>query len=181
MGIGIGILLLLVFLAIYSVLYVSAAQSFAKDQLCAWLQAKTGSVVEIGSLHLTPFTNLELNTVLVRDHHQDTLIFAHELRVNLWWAMIKQGKVELNYLTLNEAYFNLKQYKGEDDVNFQYFIDKFDSGDTTKKKKEPFRIWSDKIVIIDSRFSYRYEEDTLTGFGVNFENIENFTLEWYFQ
>lgn len=167
-----GILLLLIVIALYSVLYVPAAQAFAKDQLVGWLQNKTGSLIQIGSLHLTPFTNLELNTVLIRDHHQDTLIYAKEIRVNLFWAMVKQGKAELNYLTLNQAYFNLKQYKGEDDVNFQYFIDKFDSGDTTKKNTEPFRIWSDKLVVIDSRFSYRYEEDTLSGFGVNFENIK---------
>lgn len=164
--------MLLLFISIYSLLYVSSVQAFAKNRLCDWLQKQTGSQVEIGALHFTPFTNLELSDVLIRDHHQDTLLHAHGISINLLWAMVREGKAELNYITLNRAYFNLKQYKGEDDVNFQYFLDKFDSGDTTKKVHEPFRLWSDKLVIIDSRFSYRYEEDTLTGFGVNFDNIK---------
>ena len=96
-----------------------------------------GTDLNIGKVNLSFLGNIELKDVEIRDHHKDTLIFVKKLSTSLLSAKkALDGQLLFDAITLEDAHYYMKTYKGETDDNMAVFIDSFNS-DTPKDSLAP--------------------------------------------
>ena len=92
----------------------AGAQWIAKQ-----LEKVLGTEVEIKSIHLGFLGGFTAEGFLIKDHHQDTLIYSHELYTDIKPILgnTSDKKLNLGRVKLVGAVLNLKQYKGESRSN----------------------------------------------------------------
>lgn len=137
----ISILLLVFTLGI--ALQFSSVQTFIAQKLSAYLSDKWDIPIQIEKVDIDLFNSVGLEGVLIGDHHQDTLLYAGDLDVNIGYFSVKPAALSIQQVTLNNALFRLQKYPGEKALNINNLIDKFKSDkpkDTTKKSSFNFDI-----------------------------------------
>ena len=112
-----------------------------QTKLAAWVMQrinedyKVDIQVERVSISLTGMVGLD--GVLIRDHHQDTLIAAHEIRTPLLdLKAVMNGNLIFSNIEADGLMMDMKTYKGDTLSNLDVFVSRFDSGDPASK--EPF-------------------------------------------
>lgn len=167
----ISILLLLLLLA-YGLLRTPRFQTYLVGKVTNYLSEKLHTVARIEGVDIAFFSKIVLEGIYVEDLHHDTLLYAKKLKVDIHKILIEKNIINLKSVMLEQCRFNLVQYKNEKDLNFQFIIDAFDSGDTsTTKNKKPLKIFSNQLLLKDVDFSYEYQADTSSFAGVNFDHI----------
>lgn len=124
-------------------LQLSSVQTFLAQKLSAYFSEEYGIQIHIDKVDINLFNSVGLEGVLVGDHHQDTLLYANDLDVNIGYISVKPVAISIQKVTLNDALFRLQKYPGEKSLNINYLIDKFKSNkpkDTTKKSTFYFDI-----------------------------------------
>jgi hypothetical protein len=95
-----------------------------------------GTDINVDQVNLTIFGGVKLKTVLIRDHHKDTLIFANRIKTNILdIGKMAAGDLLFGDIRLDGVIFNLKIYKGETDSNLDKFVALFDSDTPSSGKK----------------------------------------------
>lgn len=95
-----------------------------------------GTDINVDQVSVSIFGGVKLKTVLIKDHHKDTLIFANRIKTNILdIGKIIGGDLLFGDIRLDGVVFNLKIYKGEDDSNINKFIALFDSDSPPSGKK----------------------------------------------
>ncbi|WP_316840566.1 translocation/assembly module TamB domain-containing protein [Pedobacter gandavensis] len=111
-----------------------------------------------------------MENLLVLDQQKDTLLNTPKFLVDLNLLSIKRRIVDINTVQLNNGAFFLKTYK-DGSTNLDFIIDYFDSGPPTVKKKKPYKITFDRVILNNFGFKYKnYKYDTVMK-GVNFEDV----------
>ena len=111
-----------------------------------------GTDMTIAKVGLQLNGDVELKEILIRDHHQDTLIRIGELNTSIIsYSNLYNGKLNFGYINIEDVLFNLKAYKGENDTNLDVFVDKFDDGQPRKGPSE-FLFASSDISIENGEF-----------------------------
>lgn len=106
--------------------------------------------ISIDKVAITVFGGVKLKTVLILDHHQDTLIYAGRIKTSLLDVKkIVKSKLFFGDLRFDDLYLNIVNYKNEKDTNLDIFVDAFDDGKPASGK---FLMQSKNIYIKDSRF-----------------------------
>ncbi|WP_232505653.1 translocation/assembly module TamB domain-containing protein [Flavobacterium crassostreae] len=128
-----GLLLLLLLSAIaLSVPYVQTkiAQYFTQT-----INKDFGTNISMDGVRLSVFGGVKLKNVLIKDHHQDTLIFTKIIHTNILdGKKLLDGDLLFGDIHLDGLIFNLKTYKNEKESNLDVFIKAFDSGKPATKK-----------------------------------------------
>lgn len=146
---AVGIVLL-----VYMALYIPAVQraicSEAEKQLSDFLKTD----VEIGSISIAPFNQLELYDVKIPSPDGKPCIAIDKLGAGIaLWRLIRHGEIEITYAEIIGLDFRLIKPAPDKPLNIKFLIDAF-------KPKEPgkpptkFDLRLHSIVLRSSRFSF---------------------------
>ncbi|NRS88768.1 hypothetical protein HNQ02_001686 [Flavobacterium sp. 7E] len=109
-----------------------------------------GTKIAIDGVRVSVFGGVKFKNVMIRDDHNDTLIFTKILNTNiLEGKKILDGDLIFGDIRLEGLVFNLKTYKNEKDTNFDRFLNAFDSGKPSTRK---FLLKTNSATITDGHF-----------------------------
>lgn len=139
---------------------IHAATGFVSD--------KTHTRVEIGRIAISFPKNIVLENVFVEDLQHDTLLSVTELSVGAdLWALFG-GKIAVSDIRLSGATSHIRRTLPDSAFNFDFIIDVFASGDSTKPidttASTPPEIKVGKLYLSDIRFKY---DDEISGVFTN--------------
>lgn len=119
-------------LLLYILLSIPAVQQKVADFAVNQLKTTLKTEVSIEEVRLRLFNHVELKGIYIEDQQQDTLLYAGLLDASLSpWELIKNKKLAITSINLNDFLINVNQKDSISDFNFQFIIDAFSSTDTT--------------------------------------------------
>jgi hypothetical protein len=173
---------LLLALLIFS-LQFKPVQTYFAQKAAAYLSKELKTTISIKSLYIKPFKSIVFEDLLVLDLQKDTLLHTPAFMVDINQLSIDNRIIDINTVQINNGSFFLKDYKDKTS-NLDFIIDYFDSGPkTVKKKKKPYAINFDRIIL--NKFAFKYKnylaKDTVQGKSVNFDNVDVKDLSGIFE
>lgn len=130
------------------ILSISAVQTKIGNYVTNKINKDFGTNLTVKKVDLSLLGMVQLKGIQIRDHHKDTLIFVNKLKTSLINAKrILDSEVNLNSISLEDAVFYMKTYKGEKDDNLTVFIDAFDSGKPRDSLSNPFILKSTNVYV----------------------------------
>lgn len=156
-------------------------QTYVAKKAAAYLSEELNTTVSLSSIYIKPFSSVVIEDLLVLDQQKDTILNTPKFIVNLNQLSLKQRIIAINTVQINRGSFFLKSYKDRS-TNLDFIIDYFDSGPkTVKKKKKPYQISFDRIILNNFSFKYKnYRRDTIMK-GVNFDDVALSNLNGIFE
>lgn len=151
-------------------------QTFVTQKIANYLSDELKTVVKVGGVDIEFVSKIVLENVYIEDLHHDTLINAQKIKVGLNHFNLDKFQnniINLNSILLENTRINAVQYKGESDINIQFLADYFDPPrprDPNRKRK-PLYVFCNSVILKNVDFSYRYEKDTTTNYGMNYSDI----------
>ena len=157
------ILLLLVFIALL-LLQTSFVQNFGRTKIQAYLESKLHTKVIIGELSVDFPKSIVLKNIYLEDQHQDTLLFAGNLNLNVnLWGLFKH-RVVVNDIKLDRWTVNIERLLPDSAFNYAFVVKAFASGDTNQEKaakgNTPWTFELGNIHLVNIRTHYK---DDATG------------------
>lgn len=133
-------------------LTIPAVQTYLGKKVTGNLRESMQVDINVQQLSITPFGSVKLKGVLIKDHHQDTLIYSKQIQTKIVGkrALLK-GNLLFGDLQAQELKFYLTTYKDEADSNINVFVEKFKK-DNKKENTEPFILKSSNLKIANGRF-----------------------------
>lgn len=159
---------------LYIAVQTETFQTWAAHRATAYLSDELGTKVDVGRLKITFIKDVTLENVFVGDKHNDTLVFGESIRVTVNGFNYEKKKLRLEEAELKNIKVKLIKYKGEDDFNFQFLADYFDSGPDTPKDTtpSPWKITYGNLILKNVDFLYRLMRDTdRVEHNMNYNNI----------
>lgn len=142
-----------IFIAIIALLSISSVQTQLGKLLTKRLNTTYNTSININKAGLEFNGSVELKDIMIKDHHNDTLIYVDELNTSLIsFTKILDQKLNLGKIKIKGLRFNLKTYGDESDSNLDVFVAKFDKNNPKPKDKK-FELSSNRVEIINSYFS----------------------------
>ncbi|MBK7627426.1 MAG: translocation/assembly module TamB domain-containing protein [Bacteroidales bacterium] len=145
-----GIIILLPTL-LYLVLQIPQVQTAIVQRITSHFSSELKSTISIESFHYRFFNRLTLNNILIKDNHNDTLLFSQEVSVILKGIDLKNNSTRLGKVTLIRPYVALIT-DSTGLMNLSWFLGKLKSPPDTVKKA-PLRLSIDQIDFSNARFS----------------------------
>ncbi|MDG1504289.1 MAG: hypothetical protein P8Q27_07030, partial [Flavicella sp.] len=161
----------MILLLLSTVLSFSGVQTQLGNYATRILRERADVQIAIKKIDLSYLGRIKLNELLIKDHHNDTLIAVANLQTSLLSLyQIFQKQVSLGTVVLENGSFNLTTYPGESQNNLTVFSKKLQPN---KKIKNPsFQLTSDQIQLrgIDFEISNQNkEENTSVAFYKNIQ------------
>ena len=129
-----GLILLLLISAV--VLSLPFVQTRIGHYVTQMLNDDYKTDINVDEVAISVFGGVKLKTVLIKDHHKDTLIYANRIKTNILdLGKMLNGDLFFGDIRLDGVVFNMKIYKGEDDTNLNKFVALFDSDTPSSGKK----------------------------------------------
>lgn len=147
----------------------SRFQTFLVKQYISSLSEKLGVDINVDNVSVSFFQDLKLRGVYIEDLHQDTLLFAPEILVDIDEFSISEKVVLVDEITLDKVYFNLKKYKTDSVLNLQFIVNHFAKKDSTSSSNWKFGL--NNLNVSDSRFNYTNEHFKAKNKGVDYNHI----------
>ena len=145
---------------------MSSTQTKLGDYVSSALQDSYDVKISVEKIDLSYLGQVKLKGILIKDHHNDTLIAVSKLQTSLLSAKeVLKNKVDLGSVSLFDGIFNLKTYKGEKKSNLTIFSQKLVK--KTKSEKRSFELQTEKIKVYGIDFEIINEnrgKDSLTAF-----------------
>ena len=136
---------------------IPAVQTYLGKKVTDNLNETYGVDIQITKIGLTYAGNVSLKEVFIKDHHQDTLIYASSIETSILDIKeISKGKPALGEVSIEDLNFKMKIYKDEDSDNLMTFIRKFNTGKKTSSE-EKFVLTTKNIGIIRGKYSFTNE------------------------
>jgi hypothetical protein len=130
-------MLFLLFVSI--ILSTSFVQTKLGNYATIKINENFGTNLNIGKINVSFLGNIALKDVQIRDHHKDTLIFVKKLSTSLLSVKkVLDGTLLFDNITLEDAYYHMKTYKGETTDNMAVFIESFRSDTPKDSLDAPF-------------------------------------------
>ena len=87
-----------------------------------------GTNLSIGKVNLSFLGSIALKEVQIRDHHKDTLIFVKKISTSLLSVKkVFNNKLLFDAISIEDAFYFMKTYKGETTNNMAVFTASFRS------------------------------------------------------
>jgi hypothetical protein len=130
-------MLFLLFVSI--ILSTSFVQTKLGNYATIKINENFGTNLNIGKINVSFLGNIALKDIQIRDHHKDTLIFVKKLSTSLLSVKkVLDGTLLFDNITLEDAYYHMKTYKGETTDNMAVFIESFRSDTPKDSLDAPF-------------------------------------------
>ena len=158
----------------FSIMRFPSVQTFMIQRITSHLSEKISSTVSVGKMEYYFFNRLQLNEVLIKDRHDDTLIYAPKITIgirslNLRSRSMTFGKIIVTYPVV--AF--ITDTTGE--MNLSWYLDNLrNREDTVKNVKSTIKI--SQIGIIDGRFSLINMEGRKSKIPTDFSNLRLSTI-----
>ena len=167
------ILAILVFLLVvlFLLIQVKSVQTYLAKRATTYLSDKLGTQVDIGRLEIDFFKTLVLTDVYIEDLHHDTLLYSKKLKVDIGNFDLENHTVHITSISLLETKAALIKYLKDEDFNYQFIIDSFESKEKSTKKQVPWDVSVAEVKLVNSDFAYKNEHDTLITTGVNYFDL----------
>ena len=146
-------------------------QTFVANSLVQNISKKMGGEIVFGSIYLSPFTGVNIHNLYIEDDKKDTLVFIENLVVDLKSFDIKESKIHLNSVELENGFYNLYSINEREQTNMQYIINYFSNSDTLSSGRD-FFLNIENVSISDLRFRYKKNQPDSVNFGLNFGDID---------
>ncbi|WP_245945952.1 translocation/assembly module TamB domain-containing protein [Flavobacterium magnum] len=141
----------LLFLGIAIVLSLPVVQTAIGQYVTERINADYKTNIRVEQVAVSVFGGVKLKKVMIRDHHNDTLIYANRIKTNiLSFSEAYNGDLFFGDIRLDKMVFKLKTYKGETQSNINTFISLFDDGKKPSGRK--FLLKAQNVYFTDSRF-----------------------------
>ena len=125
---------------------MSSTQTKLGDYVTSSLQNNYDVHITVEKIDLSYLGQIKLKGILIKDHHNDTLISVSKLQTSLLsFSEVFQNKVDLGSVSLYDGIFNLKTYKNEERSNLTIFSKKL--AKKAKIKKNQFHLKTDEMDI----------------------------------
>lgn len=129
-------------------LQLSFVQNFLVKTVVANLSSSLKTEIQLKRIDFRFFDKMEMEGLLVRDLHKDTLLYAGSVRVNITdWFFVKDKPV-LKYISLSNAVINFN--RSDSNWNYKFLADYFGSSNKDKKKEKGGIQFDLKIVQLDN-------------------------------
>ncbi|MHA7057038.1 translocation/assembly module TamB domain-containing protein [Aquimarina sp. M1] len=146
--------LISLFIVLVILFSIPAVQTFFGKKITTYLHDQYNVDINIGRVGLTYFGDVDLREVFVRDHHQDTLIYAKSIATSILnLREISKGQPELGNVSIDSLTFRMKMYKDESSDNLMTFIRKFNTGNKPTSSSK-FVLTTGNVTMENSKFSY---------------------------
>ena len=126
------VLIALILLA-WMAIQTTPVQNWLVRQATKRLSRDLNTTVQIKHVDFALFNKMLLEGTLIKDHQQDTLLYAGAIKVNITDWFFFKDKIELKYIGLQDAVIHLQR---QDSIwNYRFLADYFSGPkDTTTKK-----------------------------------------------
>lgn len=166
------IILLLLFVLLVLFCSIPRVQTSFGTYATKQINSKFGTDIRVEKIGLQFNGDIELKNILIKDHHNDTLIAIDELNsAIISFAKIQDNKLIFKDIDLYGLFFNIKTYAGETDSNLDVFINRFDQDHS--KSEEPFQLRSADLSIYNSSFKL----SDLNGTNVNVLDFQELNIK----
>lgn len=108
---------------------LSPVQTRLAKELSGYLKNNYELDVNIEKVDIDFFSKVNLEEVLVRDHHEDSLLYLSNLAISIQYIDFSDLKVVVNNIQLDNPKIKVIQYEGEDIDNLSKITNKF-AGDS---------------------------------------------------
>lgn len=135
---------------------LTPVQNFIAREATKILAKKLNTTVSLRHIRIDFLNHVVLEGLYIEDQAKDTLLYAGEARVRVsdWFIFRKEVPV-IRFVGLKDAYANLYRTRTSDAWNYQFVVDAFDSGPSTKPKKkteQEFELDLKKLALSNVRF-----------------------------
>ena len=148
--------LVLFFILLLIIFSIPAVQTSVAGRITKSLKENKDVNVSVERVSLGYFGKVKLNGIYVEDHHEDTLVYARQLRTSvLSLSNILGGNPSLGFTQLDGFKLKMKKYANEDKDNLAIFLDKL--------KKKPtgdssvFKLDVSTVEVLNGHYSFRDE------------------------
>lgn len=178
----VGILLFLC-VDVYVILRSPKAQTWICQKLAGYMGKELGTKITIKGVDIELFSTVVLEGIYVEDKHQDTLLYAGKLKVDIHQFSNDKKYVSVSGIDLYDATVKLKKYPNEKGLSYRFITQYFKSTDTTKSAPSPWKVDLGEIglhnvifAFIDTRWNdpdsgMDYEDIRVTGINALFADI----------
>ncbi len=157
-------------------------QTYVAKKAAAYLSEELNTTISLSGIYVRPFKSIVIEDLLVLDQQKDTILNTPKFLVNINQFSLKQRIIAINTVQINDGSFFLKSFKDRS-TNLDFIIDYFDSGTkpVKKKKKKPYQISFDRIILNNINFKYKnFRVDTIMR-GINFDDVALTNLNGIFE
>jgi len=122
------------------------------------INSKYDTEILIEKVDLSSLRNIELKNLLIKDHHQDSLIYVNRLSASILnLRNIIESDLILGDVEIEKGKLLIRTYKGEKINNLTLFTRKFKND--KKKSEKPFQLKSSSVTLKNIYFSF-FNENT---------------------
>jgi hypothetical protein len=134
------------------------------------LRARLNTELNIGSLHISPFSNVELNDVYIKDQQGDTALISKRIYagVDLWPLVHKQ--VVVTSIALSDFNVRLSKRTKQSPLNIQFIIDAFAS----KKKSgaSPYEVKINFVNLKKGQMRFDVQDQSYAPSKIDFNHVQ---------
>ncbi|GAA3508252.1 translocation/assembly module TamB domain-containing protein [Aquimarina addita] len=132
---------------------IPSVQTFFGKKATNYLNDRYGVDINVGRVSLGYDGDIELRDIFIKDHHQDTLIYAESLATSILNINeIANRQPELGDATIEKLILRMKMYKDETSDNLMIFVRKFNSN--KPKSDSKFVLTTASVLLSNGEFSY---------------------------
>ena len=150
----------------------SSFQTWAAQKMAKKLSEDLNTTVRIDKVDIRFINKVLLEGVYIEDLHGDTLVWAPTIKGKVYDYSFKKQFFDIEDLNLIDANIELKKYEGEEDLNFQFLADYFDSGKEKDTSKSPWDVNVRAINLTKVDFSYSDFNKEPIEKGIDFNHID---------
>jgi hypothetical protein len=166
---GIVAVMLLTLIVLFFICRIPSVQTFIVKKITYYISKETKSTISFGKITFTFFNRIEITDVLVKDQHNDTLLYAQNITAGIRQINPKRKIYRIGKVVVMKPVFNLiSDSTGLMNLNWYLnFIQK--PKDTTLHTNPYFHI--NQIDISDGRFSHINKYAPRTNTPIDFNNL----------
>ena len=170
-------MLLLLFGLLLILFSIPAVQTRIAQSATDRINNTYGTEITIDRVGLKWNGDVLVKGTLIKDHKQDTLIYARELATSIFSVQnIIDGNMELGDISLEGVKLYLAKYSGDTTDNLSLFSRKFAAPNS--KKSKDFILSSDNVQISEGRFVY-LNEDLDNPFVLDYQDLSTDWDDFY--
>lgn len=157
----------------------SFMQNIIAHYASGYLSEKLKTEVTVGAVDVTFFLNISLEDIVVKDKHNNSLIDASDIVIDLDDIYFADNLIIINKIEINNALIQLVKYENEKELNFQFIIDAFSSSDTNKNDtSKAWKIRVSKFGLEKNHFIYhdRNKKAKIKGIDFDYLDLTNLNL-----
>jgi hypothetical protein len=149
----------------------TTVQTFLAQKATDFLSKELETTIKIDKLSILFFHKVALDGVFVLDKEKDTLASINTIFVTLKDFSQSKNRLELEELNIQKGTIKINRAKETGDYNYEFLVDYFDSGPSTKKKKKSIDVTLDNIRLTQVNVQYDDYRKGYSDYGMDYDHL----------